>query len=376
MWKFILIVSSTLLVIIVALSIFVTPDTPDLPSINIMEVVTDDGKLNLSKLPDGVTYLMDVDLDFAIEGSLTPYRQELRDFLRTENARYLGINNAADKILIRFKSTESRDLASELLKKQFTDQFVIEEQDANKGVALQLSFTEAKYNDLKATVFKKNIAVLSKRAFELGIRHSIIKKVGASKIFVHFPKVRNLQQIKNIMTKSATFEFRFVNENADAYEAQSSGITPPGSKLYRMKTGEPVLLKRSPKLSGEYIETASAGFDYNDMPSISIQLDDEGAEVFSELTRVSVGKLLAVIYIEYKTELQKLEGGDAKKKLIVEEKVITIARIQEELGKRFEITGLESKKEAYNIALLLRAGTLAAPVYIVEEQVISAKTEE
>ncbi|MEE9326443.1 MAG: hypothetical protein V3U71_04050 [Cocleimonas sp.] len=375
MWKFILAIIAVALAVLVVSKVALAPNTADLPSIDLTEVVTDDGKLNLLTLPDGVTYLMDVDLDFAIEKSLTPYRQELRGFLRGKNARYLGVRNDAGKILIRFKSTESRDLAGELLKKQYIDQLVIEKQDADKWASLQIRLTEAKTNDLKTRVFQKNIAVLSERAAELGIHHSTIKKAGDNKIFVHLPKVKDIEQTKNIMTKSATFDFRFVDETASAYEAKSSGIIPRGSQLYQEKTGEPVLLKRSPMLSGEYIEAASAGLDYNDMPSISIQLDDEGVDIFSELTRVNVGKLLAVVYVEYKTNIQTLEDGNSKKKLIVVEKVITIARIQEELGKRFEITGLESKKEAYDIALLLRAGTLAAPVYIIEEQVISAKAK-
>jgi len=161
-----------------------------------------------------------------------------------------------------------------------------------------------------------------------------------------------------------------VDENNNAFDAQANRRAPVGSLLYQERNGNPILLKRTVMLTGDFITNAGATFDQNNQPAVSINLDGKGARMFEKATGANVQKLMAVIFIENKTNITRDADGEIVKETVKKEEVINVARIQEQLSSRFQITGLDSPQEAHNLALLLRAGALAAPVYIVEERTV------
>ncbi|MEE9327703.1 MAG: protein translocase subunit SecD [Cocleimonas sp.] len=321
-------------------------------------------------LRGGVHFLMEVDMEAAIDKSLDRHSQEFRNFLRGEKLSYLGVKRISDHLVIQFKTAEDRDLARKKIKREYRDQIEFADHKTAKGAALKAILTQRNIDNTKNFALKQNITTLRRRVNELGVAEPIIQKQGLERIVVQLPGVQDPTQAKIILGTTATLEFRLVDENADALSAQAGGSIPAGDKLYKERNGNPVLLKRRVMLTGEYITDASAGFDENQRPSVTIVLDSKGAKLFSRATRANVQKLMGVVFIEHKTDITKLEDGSFKKKTTVHKEVINVARIQEELSKRFQITGLDSPQEAQNLALLLRAGALAAPVYIVEERTI------
>jgi preprotein translocase subunit SecD len=205
---------------------------------------------------------------------------------------------------------------------------------------------------------------------ELGVAEPLIQQAGEDRVVVQLPGVQDTARAKEILGKTATLEFRLVDENADAYEAQASGRVPPGDRLYLDRQGRPILLKRRVMLTGDYIIDAQSGIDTESgSPSVTITLDGKGARLFSKASGENVKRLMAVVFIETRTETRMINGERVNVPIKIEE-VINVARIQEQLGKRFQITGLDSSREAADLALLLRAGALAAPMQIVEERTI------
>jgi len=327
-------------------------------------------------LRGGVHFLMEVDMKAAIDKSLERHSEEFRSFLRGEKINYLGVKRVSNHLVIQFKTTELRDQARQKLKREYRNQIEFGDEETARGAALKAVLTQSNIDNTKRFALQQNITTLRKRVNELGVAEPIIQKQGLDRIVVQLPGVQDPTQAKIILGTTATLEFRLVDEGANALAAQAGGEIPPGDKLYKERNGNPILLKRRVMLTGEYITDASAGFDENQRPSVTIVLDSKGAKLFSRATRANVQKLMGVVFIEHKTDIKKLEDGSFKKKTTVSKEVINVARIQEELSKRFQITGLDSPQEAQNLALLLRAGALAAPVYIVEERTIGPSLGE
>ncbi len=326
-------------------------------------------------LRGGVHFLMEVDMNTAIDKSLERYRAELGSFLREKELRYLGVIHDAKSLTIKFKDETFRKNALTALNREYNlnevnNMLDFKEVPSKKGVALQVTLTEANIKQTKRFALKQNITTLRNRVNELGVSEPIIQQQGPERIVVELPGVQDPTAAKKILGATATLEFRMVDEENDPYQAQSSRRTPPGDKLFMERNGNPILLKRKVMLTGDYITGAKAGFDENQRPSVTITLDGKGASIFSRATGKNVKKLMAVVFIEHKTELKKLPDGTISKKTKKTEEVINVARIQERLSKRFQITGLDSTKESNGLAILLRAGALAAPVYIVEERTI------
>ncbi|MGH8512525.1 MAG: protein translocase subunit SecD, partial [Gammaproteobacteria bacterium] len=238
-----------------------------------------------------------------------------------------------------------------------------------EGSALQLTLKEDYIRETRKLALQQNLTTLRNRVNELGVAEPIIQQHGLDRIVVQLPGVQDTARAKEILGATATLEFRMVDEEHDAQEAVE-GKTPPGAKLYRTREGEAVLLKRQVMLTGEYIIDASSGLDSVDnRPAVFITLDGKGARIFSRATRDNVGRPMGVVFIETKIDTQKKGNETIKVKKTVEE-VINIATIREQLSKRFQITGLDSTEEARNLALLLRAGALAAPISIIEERTV------
>ena len=322
-------------------------------------------------LRGGVHFLMEVDMESAIDKSLTRHSEEFRTFLREKKISYLGVKRVANDLIIQFKTAELRDQARLEIKSEYRNEIDFEDEETAKGAALKATLTQSNIINTKRFALQQNITTLRKRVNELGVSEPIIQQQGLERIVVQLPGVQDPSVAKQILGTTATLEFRLVDEGNDPYSAQSSGRIPAGDKLFVERNGNPILLKSRVMLTGDYITDASSGFDQRDQrPSVTIVLDGKGAKLFAKATGANVQKLMGVVFIEHKTVVTKQEDGSFTKNTKVSREVINVARIQEQLSKRFQITGLDTPQEAYNLALLLRAGALAAPVYIVEERTI------
>lgn len=321
-------------------------------------------------LRGGVHFLMEVDMDAAVAQAEERYVEELRGELRGEKIRYLTIGRAGrGGIDIKFRDTEERDRAETFIGDRFADLVLVDE-DRPEGVFLRAAMREQAARDIRKFAVEQNITTLRNRVNELGVAEPVIQQQGESRIVVQLPGVQDTVRAKEILGATATLEFRMVDDTHDAYEAQSTGRVPPGSKLYQDRDGRPILTRNQVMLTGDYITDAASGIEQQTgSPAVFITLDGKGARIFSKATAEEVGKPMAVVYIENKTETTVVDGREVKKKLRVEE-VINVAVIREQLGKRFQVTGLDSTDEARNLALLLRAGALAAPIDIVEERTV------
>ena len=321
-------------------------------------------------LRGGVHFLMEVDMKSAIDKSLSRNSEEFRTYLREKKISYLGVKRVADHLVVQFKTAELRDKGKAELEKQYRNEIDFTDEAITKGAALKAVLTETNIKNTKRFALQQNITTLRKRVNELGVSEPVIQQQGLERIVVQLPGVQDPTLAKKILGTTATLEFRLVDEGRDAYAAQSSGRIPAGDILLKERNGNPVLLKRRVMLTGDYITNANAGFDQNNQPSVNITLDGKGSKLFARATGANVQKLMGVVFIEHKTDLIKQEDGSIKKKTTVNREVINVARIQDQLSKRFQITGLDSPQESANLALLLRAGALAAPVYIVEERTV------
>ena len=322
-------------------------------------------------LRGGVHFLMEVDMKSAIDKALTRSSEEFRTFLRGKKIKYLGVKRTGDDLIIQFKTDEFRDQARAELKREYRNEIDFIDFKTDKGAALKATLTELNINNTKRFALQQNITTLRKRVNELGVAEPVIQQQGLERIVVQLPGVQDPTVAKEILGTTATLEFRLVDEGNNPFVAQSTGRIPPGDKLFFERDGSPILLKSRVMLTGDYITDASAGFGQDDQrPNVSIVLDGKGGKLFAKATGANVQKLMAVVFIEHKTVVTKLEDGSFKKDTKVEREVINVARIQDTLSNRFQITGLDSPQESSQLALLLRAGALAAPVYIVEERTI------
>lgn len=327
------------------------------------------GNFNPEGLADGVYLLLETDLDFAIEHAIARHSQRFRHLLRTNKIRYLGIKRAQDHLIIHFKTDENKNSAQKKLAQSYPEEIEVVNQKTPKGAALKISLTNSSIEQIKAKALQRNITILENRLSEIGISKVVIKQQGASKIEIQLLGKTDLKKAKKIFGISAMIEFHLVDESLDPFGKK----IPRGSKRYKERDGNPIFLKRRIMISGADIVKANPSLDAIDQPSITFQLSDKGAKIFSKATRKNIRKLMAVVLITHKAVSEKQENGSLKKKIEITEQVISVARIQEKLGKYFQITGLASTKEAYEIALLIRTGALSAPVYIVEEHTIGEK---
>jgi preprotein translocase subunit SecD len=320
-------------------------------------------------LRGGVHFLMEVDMEAAISKAMSRYEGEFRTFLRGQKIRYLGVAAEPKEVLIKFRDVETRDLALEAIREEYRSDLQYESDREGETALIRITLSEQAQREIQDFALKQNITTLRKRVNELGVAEPVIQRQGQNRIVVQLPGVQDTARAKDILGATATLEFRMVYEKGDPYAAQASGRVPPQSRLYRERNGNPVLLKRQVMLTGDYITNAASTLDENGRPSVSITLDGKGASRFSKVTAENIKKLMAVVFIETKT-ITTLVDGVPERKTVKTEEVINIARIQSQLSKRFQITGLDSSKEAHNLALLLRAGALAAPMQIIEERTV------
>lgn len=319
-------------------------------------------------LRGGVHFLMDVDMEAALEKGYLRYVDELRGALRKAKIRYLGVLYDNGEINIKFRSADNFNAGLALLQKDYADSFKIDEnQDELKIGLTQLP---AVIKESQNYALKQNITTLRNRINELGVAEPVIQQQGDRRIVVQLPGVQDTARAKEILGATATLEFRMVEERGDPYRAQKTGYAPHGAKLHFFRDGRPLLLKRSIIVSGDNVVNAMSGIDPEQgSPQVSVTLDGVGGRKMLATTKKSVGKRMAVVYIENRVDTIVVDGKKQKKR-VTSKDIINAAVIRGQFANRFQITGLDSPQEAQDLALLLRAGALAAPMEIVEERTI------
>jgi len=321
-------------------------------------------------LRGGVHFLMEVDMKAAVKKSEERYVSDIRTLLRENKIRYKTITMLdSGGVLIRFRDTSQRAAGISLIEDNYKD-LTLTPGDSEEGeFPVTATLKQSAVIDTQKFALQQNITTLRKRVNELGVAEPVIQQQGQSRVVVQLPGVQDTARAKEILGATATLEFRMVDEEHNVQDALDGRI-PAGSKLYYDREKHPVLLEKQIMLTGDYIIDAKSGIDsMSGGPDVTITLDGKGASIFARKTRDEVGKRMAVIFIENKSDTKEVEGKTIKQMKTVEE-VINVAVIREQLGKRFHITGLDSTKEARNLALLLRAGALAAPIQIIEERTV------
>ena len=318
-------------------------------------------------LRGGVHFLMEVDMDSAIKRMENAYVSDMRIFLRGKKIRYLGIVRKNGHVEVKFRDADTMAKGLSVLKREFKDfEFTLDE--AQQKVIGTL--TEVAIRNEKRIAIQQNVITLRNRVNELGVSEPVIQQQGDSRIVVQLPGVQDTARAKEILGATATLEFRLVEGTFREWQdAEKSGRVPLNAKLYHERNGDPVLLKRRVIVTGDQINDASATIDSKSgSPAVSVRLNGKGAKQMGETTRANLKKPMAVVFIENKVETKTVDGKPVKIRSRTEE-VINIATIQGVFSKNFQITGLQSG-EAHDLALLLRAGALRAPVEIVEERTV------
>lgn len=317
-------------------------------------------------LRGGVHFLLDVDMQAAIRQAEERYTADIRSALRNAKVRYLAVKRDAGTILVRFKNQENLDAALKVFDKELRNLNITKNESQQTLIA---RIPEAEQKEIRKFALAQNMTTLRNRVNELGVAEPIIQQQGDHRIVVQLPGVQDTTQAKDILGATATLEFRMVDVEHDTQNALQTHA-PIGTRIYYERDGNPVLLKRRIIVTGDQIVDASSGLDQQSgSPNVSITLNGVGAKKMANTTQVNIGKPMAVVFIENKVQTVTENGKKVRKKTKVEE-VINIATIRDAFSKRFQITGLDSTREARNLALLLRAGALAAPVEIVEERTI------
>jgi len=329
-------------------------------------------------LRGGVHFLMQVDMAAALKKAEERYVDDLRTTMREKKVRYLTVNRLEGSGLeIRFREAAERDKGRDVIRRELPELLLVDSQRGNEYFLLA-RLTDQAVIEKRKFALDQNITALRNRVNELGVAEPVIQQQGDDRIVVQLPGVQDTAKAKEILGRTATLEIMMVDEE-HSLDSIRSGSVPAGSKLYKERRGRPILLKKQPIYSGENIVDAAAGFEsQSGGPVVHITLDARGAAINQRVTGENVGKRMAVVYIELKSETQRdaqgrpqldAEGKPVRVRTRVEE-VITAPVIREQIGKRFQITGMDSIEESRDLALLLRAGALAAPVEIIEERTV------
>lgn len=302
-------------------------------------------------LRGGVHFLLQVDTNGVLNKRLQGMQASIRSSLREKDIRHSGIERSANQITIKFTDPAALAKAKKVIAELQPDADVIESGSAN-DLMLMISLKSAALQMAKAEGVKQNIATLSKRINELGTQEPIIQQQGVDRIVVELPGVVDVARAKDIIGRTATLEVRMRDDSIlDGTDATAT--VPFGSELFKIGKGAPVILNKDPIITGEYISGASACFDQHQQPAVCIDLNGDGGRKMRDATRGKIGKQMGIVLFE------KGKG-----------EVLTVPVIRDELGSTFQISGMGTTEAANDLALLLRAGALAAPMSFIEERVI------
>jgi len=319
-------------------------------------------------LRGGIHVLIDVDMEAAVDQALERYTGDIRTELRKAKIRYLTIDRSEGRIAVRFNDEAVRDEALKLIRREFRD-LTLADGEAGGDYYVYATLPPTIQQEVKRFALEQNITTLRNRVNALGVAEPIIQRQGERRIVVQLPGAQDPARLKELLGATATLEYRLVDTEHDVQDALD-GRVPVGAALYRERNGQPILLKRRVIVTGDQITSAAAGFDQQSgSPMVTVSLDSQGARRMRNVTTENVGKPMAVVFIESRTMTRMIDGEPVKERVRTEE-VISVANILEPFGRRFQTTGLDSPDEAHNLALLLRAGALAAPIEIVEERTI------
>ena len=329
-------------------------------------------KLGLD-LRGGLHFLMEVDMDEAMKKIIGQTVQDFRTELRQEKIRLTGAQAVGTDVQIFFRDAETMDKALELLKRKHGDMVFQSDEKADGKFVITAQVKPEKLKEIRTYAVEQNINIIRNRVNELGVAEPLVQRQGAERIVVELPGVEDSARAKEILGATATLEFRLVDQAADIQDA-ASGKVSPNSEVIMSKDEQPVVVAKRVILTGDHIIDARSGMDENSRPEVNISLDSKGGQIMSDFTRDHIGDPMATNFIEYKAIDQdaasEAAGADAENRprFRKTQQIINVATIQARLGTKFRITGLDSPQEAHNLALLLRAGALIAPIQIVEER--------
>ena len=326
-------------------------------------------KLGLD-LRGGVHFLMEVDMAKATENKLKNDLNNIRDSLREEKVRYKLASLEGSQIRLSFTTEERVSQARSLLQKEFRD-YLIQEEQADNLTTLLLTLSEQAEKEIKDYAISQNLTSLRNRVNELGVAEPVVQRQGAERIVIQLPGIQDTAEAKRIIGRAANLEFRMVDWENDPMSVRRA---PIGSEFLTLReSGRQVLLKSDVIVTGDRVVGASTGYDENGRAQVNIELDSVGGKRMFKTTNKHVKDSMAVVFIELEPEKRKvMVDGEEVEKVFTKEtrEVINVATIQSALGNNFRITGLDSPAEAKELALLLRAGALAAPMYFVEERTV------
>ncbi|HKM38463.1 MAG TPA: protein translocase subunit SecD [Thiopseudomonas sp.] len=325
-------------------------------------------KLGLD-LSGGVHFLLEVDMEKAITARIKVHESEVKTILRKERVRYRSLPSIENGIQLGFDDTATLNKARALIRKDFAD-FDMTVAERNDKPVLRLVLLPSKITEIREYSIKQNLTTVRNRVNELGVAEPLVQRQGANRIVVELPGVQDTAEAKRILGKTANLEFRLAAP-ADAPRAATEMYE------FREEGRAPVALERSLIITGDQVTDAQASYDENGRPQVNIRLDGHGGELMNRATRNDIGRSMAVIFIEQRptTRYVKQMVDGVEKEVPVqtfkeEKRVISLATIQSALGSQFRITGLDGQGESSELALLLRAGGLAAPMYFAEERTI------
>lgn len=322
-------------------------------------------KLGLD-LRGGVHFLLEVDMDTAVSQRLEAFSGQIKRELRDERIRYRGGDVEGNReIVLSFRDSESRSAAFDLIRRQYSE-FLLNESTREGEFLLALTLSEAEVRNIQEYALEQNLTTIRNRVNELGVAEPLVQRQGADRIIVELPGVQDTAQAKRVLGATANLEFRMeARQDAPAAETEQFGFRDTPQRTAR--------LERDVIATGNNVANAQQAFDENGQPQVNITMDSVGGDLMNRATRNNVGRRMAVLFIEFRTETEAQEvDGEIREveKRIVEKGLISLATVQSALGSSFRITGLDSIPEAAELALLLRAGALAAPMYFVQERTI------
>ncbi|UQB42665.1 protein translocase subunit SecD [Thiomicrospira microaerophila] len=321
-------------------------------------------------LRGGVHFLMDVDMDAAVEGAYRRFDDEIRVLLRDARIRYQAVDYANETLSVVFRTPDARDQGFNLLNREYRNELEVRSVDVEGQSLVEMRLSSSVIAETKKFALQQNITTLRNRINELGVAEPIIQQQGERRIVVQLPGVQDTARAKEILGATATLEFRLVDERADVDRAVRTGVVPSNAQLYQFRDGRPILLQRSIIVSGESVINAQSGIDAQQgSPQVSVTLDSAGGRRMLATTRDNIGNRMAVVFIESRIETVERDGELVRERIVTRD-VINAAVIRDQFANRFQITGISSSQEAQNLALLLRAGALAAPMEIVEERTV------
>ncbi|MCL5768882.1 protein translocase subunit SecD [Acinetobacter sp. ANC5681] len=339
-------------------------------------------KLGLD-LRGGVHFLLEVDMDKAIGQRMETSATDLRRQFRDNKIKFNNLALSNNTITIQFADNTDRDAAADFLRRnsnEFTQQAIA----TTSGATLKLNYTDTRRQEIQSYAVNQNLTTLRNRINELGVAEALVQTQGSNRIVVELPGVQDTAEAKRVLGRTANLEFRLVADSNDQYIDQYTGKyngqpLPPGTEVFAyqsLDSGRQLLLQRNRILTGERVQNATSGFSQDSGGAeVNITLDSAGGKLMADATRGAVGKRMAVLFIENKQKISYVTDPQTGTQTEVrtpytESVVINAATIQAVLGSQFRITGLDSPQEAAELALMLRAGALAAPMYFVEERVV------